>query len=296
MQFDYAGFAALAAVLRSGSFHTAADRLGVTASAVSQRIKQLEERFGGILVIRGKPCRPSPMGNRLLRHIEALEVMETQLTADLDLSDGSGSFGTIRIGVNADSLATWFIDAMQGLPNTLCELVICDQDFSDELLREGQVAVAITGTDKPVQGCDLMSLGLLPYAATASPGYMAQYFPDGPDENSLRAAPSLRFSDRDQLQAQWIRETLGLTLQASSHMIPTTNGFVDACLAGLGWGLNPLVMVEDHIAAGRLVELLPGRRLSVPLYWQVMRNQKQALAPLTQSVRNSAARHLLPLK
>ena len=53
---DYAGLEALAAVVREGSFERAARKLHVTSSAVSQRVKQLEERVGQVLVHRGTPC------------------------------------------------------------------------------------------------------------------------------------------------------------------------------------------------------------------------------------------------
>ncbi len=293
MQLDYANLAALAAVLRSGSFHGGAEALGVTPSAISQRIKQLEERFGAILILRGKPCTPTAMGNRLLRHIEALELMEVALASDLDLD--TPGVGTIRVGVNADSLATWLIDALSQLPDTVFELVICDQDYSDELLRAGEVSIAITGTAEPVQGCDVFPLGQMIYAATAAPSYMARYFPDGVTPEALQRAPPLRFSDRDQLQRQWALQHFGSERLGPSHLIPTTNGFVDACCAGMGWGLNVASMVEQALASGDLVELIPDSRLISPLYWQVMRNQKAAMAPLTDRVLVEARKQLAPM-
>ena len=54
--------AAFAAVLEEGSFEAAARRLCVTPSAVSQRIKALEDRLGQVLLVRQPPCRPC--GNR----------------------------------------------------------------------------------------------------------------------------------------------------------------------------------------------------------------------------------------
>ena len=52
---DYAALAALAAVIREGSFEKAAAALHVTPSAVSQRIRALEERVGCALVVRSQP-------------------------------------------------------------------------------------------------------------------------------------------------------------------------------------------------------------------------------------------------
>ena len=62
--------AAFAAVLEEGSFDAAARRLSVTPSAVSQRIKALEDRLGQALVVRQLPCRPTPAGERLLRRVK----------------------------------------------------------------------------------------------------------------------------------------------------------------------------------------------------------------------------------
>lgn len=51
---------AFIAVIEETSFERAAKRLSVTPSAISQRIKQLEERVGQLLVVRQSPCKPTP--------------------------------------------------------------------------------------------------------------------------------------------------------------------------------------------------------------------------------------------
>ena len=58
---------ALAAVVHEGSFDAAAQRLHVTPSAVSQRIKALEQQVGRVLVLRTRPCRPTDDGEVLVR-------------------------------------------------------------------------------------------------------------------------------------------------------------------------------------------------------------------------------------
>ena len=75
---DYAGLEALAAVLREGSFERAARRLHVTPSAVSQRIKQLEERAGQVLVQRGSPCTGTDAGRRLCLHLEQVRLLRDE--------------------------------------------------------------------------------------------------------------------------------------------------------------------------------------------------------------------------
>ena len=80
---DYPALAALAAVLRHGSFDAAARALSVTPSAISQRIKALEDRLGAPLVLRGTPCTGTATGLRLARHMEDLGLLEAQLAQDL---------------------------------------------------------------------------------------------------------------------------------------------------------------------------------------------------------------------
>src|SRR4051794_34409011 len=111
MQFDYALLSALAAVVREGSFERAARALHVTPSAVSQRMKLLEERVGNLLVARGQPCPAPPAGAVLCRHVEQVSLLEHELGEQLpELAPfvGASAAPTLRIAVNADSVATWF--------------------------------------------------------------------------------------------------------------------------------------------------------------------------------------------
>ncbi len=106
---DPAQLAALAAVHRRGSFDAAAAELRVTPSAVSQRLKALEERIGTLLLRRGQPCTATPAGLRLIRHHDEIALLDRQLAEDLP--GLSAAPATLRIAVNADSLATWVIPA-----------------------------------------------------------------------------------------------------------------------------------------------------------------------------------------
>src|SRR3712207_9238634 len=80
---DYALLSALSAVVRTGSFERAAQQLNVTPSAISQRIKLLEERIGAVLVIRGQPCLATEAGQRLCQHVEQVALLESSLRQSL---------------------------------------------------------------------------------------------------------------------------------------------------------------------------------------------------------------------
>ena len=256
---DYPLLMALAAVIRTGSFERAARQLHVTPSAVSQRVKLLEERLGTVLVVRGQPCTGTAAGLRLCQHVEQVALLESELRGTLPGLNPADGPVTLRIAVNADSLATWFVAAMAELPGCLFDLVLDDQDHSAEWLRKGEVLAAVTASAAPVPGCNSHPLGALRYRATASPDYLRRHFADGVTADALANAPCLTFNRKDQLQAQWLRMVLSDCDPAQAptpptHWLPSTHAFVDGALAGLGWGMNPDPLVADHLATGRLVE------------------------------------------
>ena len=292
---DLAQLSALAAVHRRGSFDLAAAELNVTPSAVSQRIKALEEVAGALLVRRGAPCIATETGLRLIRHYDEVSLLERTLTADLPGLESSPA--TLRIAVNADSLATWVIPALAATKDLLFDLVIDDQDVSQDWLRRGEVVAAITSHPGPLQGCNTIPLGSLRYFATASSAYMSRWFSQGVSPQSLARAPALTFSDKDRLQDRWVAgQTRGKARRAGfpSHRMASSQAFVEACLHGLGWGLNPEPLVADHLATGRLVELVPNTPLDVPLHWQFTRLSAPALASVTAAILTSARKTLVP--
>jgi LysR family transcriptional regulator, chromosome initiation inhibitor len=290
---DPAQLAALAAVHRRGSFDLAASDLHVTPSAISQRIKALEEATGALLIRRGQPCLATETGLRLIRHHDEVALLERTLAQELPgLAPGPA---TLRIAVNADSLATWVIPALAATTGFLFDLVIDDQDVSLDWLRRGEVAAAITAHPGPLQGCDTYPLGALRYCATASPDYVARWFPDGVTPKALSQAPALTFSDKDRLQASWVARTIGTQRTAfPTHRIASSQAFVDACLAGLAWGMNPEPLVAPHLASGTLMTLMPDAPLDVALHWQFTRLAAPALRPVTDAIRAAARAMLVP--
>jgi len=175
----------------------------------------------------------------------------------------------------------------------LLDIALDDQDKTSEWLRRGQVLAAVTSLAKPVQGCRSRKLGALRYCATASPEFVQRWFAAGITADKLARAPSLVFDRNDRLQEQWVRRVVRKDLALPAHRMPSSQAFVDGALAGIGWGMNPLALVQEHLATGRLVALLPDRPLDVPLYWQVAKLPLPELARLSQCVLASAGRVLV---
>ena len=294
---DYPSLFALAAVVREGSFERAARRLHVTPSAVSQRIRLLEERVGGALVVRGQPCLPTEMGRRLCHHVDRVRLLEHELRGELPgLAPDEPVRVNVPVAVNADSLATWFLPALTGFAvqaPALMQVLVDDEGHTAEWLRSGAVLAAVTAVEQPASGCSVRPLGALRYVAAASPAFVARFFPQGVDADCLSTAPSLVFNSKDSLQQTWVQRLCGRAVELPCHSLPTTQGFVTAGLAGMGWAMHPLCLVQDLIARGELVELVPGTPLDVPLFWQQARAASSLLEGLTRSVLAAAREGLL---
>ncbi|MFC4257179.1 ArgP/LysG family DNA-binding transcriptional regulator [Altererythrobacter xixiisoli] len=295
---DYPALAAVSAVVREGSFERAAARLGVTPSAISQRIRALEDRLGGIVIVRGQPCLPTDLGRKLCAHVDQVQLLEADLAPALAVEGRpSDPPVTLRVAVNSDSIATWFPRAAARFAQAtgyLLEFIIEDEEFTADRLRSGEVIAAVSADPGVVQGCQTIELGSLPYLACCSPDFAARYFPHGVTEQALRAAPCLRFERRDGLQSRWAMENHGLALDAPMHGVPSTFGFLNFSIAGMAWGMHPSMLARPHMAEGRLVELTPNTPLDVKLYWTVTRLHVSALRIFTDAVRSVARESLKP--
>ena len=295
---DYPAARAVALIVQTGSFERAAAALNVTPSAISQRVRQLEERLGAVLVERGSPLHRDREGAWLCRHMEHVGMLEAELMQHLPgLVDPAAPAQrvTVNVATNADSLGTWFLAAAAAYTRnseTLLNIAIDDEDHTADWLRRGRVLAAVTSLAKPVQGCQLRPLGKLRYHATASPGYLERHFPAGVTPEAIANAPALTFNQKDRLQHEWVRQALGQDVTFPTHWLPSTQSFVDASLAGMGWALNPVQLVREHLASGRLVELVAGATLDRPLSWQVNRLAADHLSDLTRHVMATARSEL----
>lgn len=294
---DYASLSALAVVVREGSFERAARALHVTPSAISQRIRLLEERVGCALVVRGQPCHATDMGRRLCQHVDRVHLLEQELKDALPALAPDGPVRVrLPIAVNADSLATWFSPAVAAFAAdapVLMDVTVDDQDHTSEWLRSGAVLAAVTGNARPATGCNSKPLGAMRYLAAASPAFMKRYFSDGVGAGSLARAPSLVFNTKDELQTRWAHRLCHRHVELPRHTLPSSQAFVTAALAGMGWGLHPQALIASHLEEGSLVTLLPDTPLDVPLYWQQARAASALLDGLNRQILAAAQAALI---
>ncbi|MCF4119822.1 LysR family transcriptional regulator ArgP [Antribacter sp. KLBMP9083] len=312
MRWDSAQLEALAAVVAEGSFDAAARALHITPSAMSQRIRALENTAGSVLVKRTRPVEPTATGQTLLRLARQVELLGAEASAELGAAgDAGGAWTTVPIAVNADSLATWFLPALARVDGVCFDLHRADQDRTAELLPRGVVMMAVTSQAEPVQGCSSVPLGAMTYRPVATPAFARRWFPDGPTTAALSVAPVVVFDRADDLQDRYLRSR-GAS-GPPRHHVPSSIEYVEAVRLGLGWGMLPeLQSAPSGLPPGRGV---PGRRhasgplvddddlvpvdpdavVDVALHLQQWKLRSAVLDQVAAALRAEAARSLRPL-
>ena len=292
MKIDNAHLAAFAAALSEGTFELAARKLNVTPSAISQRIKLLEERIGQILIQRTTPCQVTEAGRPLLRYAEELALLESEVLSELGVRDaGTSSTFRVTIVVNADSLDSWFpavFTALSELTSITLDIRSEDQDHSVALLREGSVMAAVSASSEVIQGCRVELLGVMRFLAVASPSYVATHFAAGVNAETLAKAPHLMFNKKDALQQVFLSRLTEAVIEPPRHFAPSTRAFDEATQRGLAWGMIPEQLAEPHLESGRLIQIAPGNWLDIPLFWHRLRTGSVALDTVSRIVRQAA--------
>lgn len=286
---DYKLLEALATVIETGGFERAGLTLGLSQSAVSQRIKLLEARLGQPVLVRHPSLKATAAGQRLLNHVQQVQLLERDLRHTLPALTNNRT--RLRIALNADSLATWWAQAIGDFcqrENLLLDLVIEDQDIGLRRMREGDVAACLCSSDQPVAGARCTELGRMQYRALARPDYIGRHFPDAGDLTAFRQAPAIVFGPHDQLQHRFLASQ-GYHGQFPFHLCPSSEGFVRLARAGIGYGMIPDHQGQEWLASGDLADLAPGVSVDVDLYWHYWRHGGDFMERLTQTLVQQAS-------
>ncbi len=299
--YDPAALECLAAIVEEGGFERAAQRLNVTQSAVSQRLRALEAQVGSVLIVRSRPLKPTSAGQLLLKHTKQLRLLRADLERDLQELAPSAPGSTrederISIAINADSIATWAMGALHDLVRQRLplEIIADDQDFTQEWLRSGQVLGCVTTLKQALRGCKMVPLGAMHYVAVASAEFASKHLPQGLTPHNFREISFLSFNRKDDMAAEFVARAFGLKRVALNHLfVPSTEGQMRAVAAGWGVGVMPELLARGPIADGSLIDLVPGRSLPIQLYWHCWNLESELLDALTDALKATAARTLV---
>lgn len=294
MLWDAAQLEALAAVVAEGSFDAAARVLHITPSAVSQRIRALENAAGSVLVRRSRPVAPTESGGTLLRLARQVALLSAEASAQLG---ADGRAPVVPLAVTADSLATWLLPALAQVPDVAFDLRRVDSERAVDLLLNGVVMAAITSSPDAVQGCSATPLGRMRYVPVATPQFVDRWFADGLTPSSLGAAPTISYDRDDDLQDVILRARrrgAGVTLPPR-HFVPGSHDFVEAVRLGMGWGMVPELQAAPLVAGGEFVVIAPDAVVDVALYLQQWRLRSDVLDRVGVVLRDAAATALRPI-
>ena len=299
--YDPAALECLAAIVEEGGFERAAQRLNVTQSAVSQRLRALEAQVGSVLIVRSRPLKPTSAGQLLLKHTKQMRLLRADLERDLQELAPSAPGGTrederISIAINADSIATWAMGALHDLVRQRLplEIITDDQDFTQEWLRSGQVLGCVTTLKQALRGCKMVPLGAMPYVAVASAAFAQQYLPQGLTPHNFREVSFLSFNRKDDMASEFVARAFGLKRVALNHLfVPSAEGQMRAVAAGWAVGVVPELLARGALADGSMVDLAPGRALSIELYWHCWNLESELLDALTAALTGAAAQALV---
>ncbi len=288
---DYKLLEALALVIHEKGFDKAAQKLNIPQSAVSQRIKQLEDQIGQVLLTRTTPPRATRDASRLIKHYMQVKTLEAEVEKNLG-TDKEKNYQVFPMGINADSLATWFFPAVGNFlkhRRILLDLKVDDQDETHKLLKNGEVSGCVSSSKTPVQGCRVTYIGTMTYRLLATKGFANIYFRNGMDEKSIEIAPAVIFNRKDDLHDLFFKEYFKKTIKnIPIHYVPSSEKFFQMVADGLAYGMVPDFQGLDLIRSGKLLDLAPACPVKVDLYWHRWNLKSKLLDEFSRAIVKNA--------
>ncbi|MHC1652795.1 LysR family transcriptional regulator [Stenotrophomonas maltophilia] len=284
---EFSELKAFVAVVERQSFARAAEHLGVSASALSQTIRQLESRLGTRLLNRTtRSVAPSASGGRLYARIAPL--FQEFAAAVAETSEATGLMnGNLRIntlGIAARTLiAPRLARFHQAYPDVVLDIVV-DDALSDIVSGRFDAGIRVGGQLEK----DMVAIRLTPdmhMVAVASPDYLARRgAPRSPAELQDHACINWRLQS-DGRHYRWEFKKRGRQLEVAVEGPVVTNHAdigIAAALAGLGIAYHfEQDGVRELLARGLLVQVLEDWTVSRPglfLYYPNRRHRPALLA------------------
>lgn len=288
---DYKLLRLLDLVIKEQGFEKAASKLNITQSAVSQRIKQLENEFGELLVTRTIPPVPTQLGKKLLKLLYHVNLIEHQI-----FDDELGNIETIPISINADSLATWFLPSIQSvLQDSDLRLNITIEDETRTLnnLLTGEAVAAISTHSKPIINGKCDYIGSLDYILVSSPEFAQRYFKCGVTRDALLKAPIVTFHSSLDQHHIFLQEYFDITPgNLLSHIVPSSEAYIQLVLQDSACCMIPKQQIIEELENGTIINLEPKLSQKKKLYWHRYNFESVPIQKLTIAIKENAHRYL----
>lgn len=269
LMLDYRGIEALYTVQELQNFEAAAKKLFITQSAISQRIKGLEDHYGEPVLIRTLPYRPTKLGMQLISHFKKICLLEEELNQELGAIKIQPH---ISIAINRDSLETWFLDLIKTekevFKDILLEIIADDQELTLNYLKNGTVSACLSTSEKAILGGNAAFVGNMQYVLVASPTFIKKYFSLKDPIECLQNAPAIKFDKNDYLHERYLEKFFGINgSELKYNIVPSVKGFREFALLGHGYGLIPKIDILQELKTKQLIQIHPDKTWDIPLYW-----------------------------
>ena len=252
---------AFVAVARERSFTKGAAKLGVSQSALSHTIRELEERLGVRLLTRTtRSVSPTEAGERLLRTLAPrFDEIEAELASIAELREKPA--GTVRITATEFAIDTVLLPKLAKLlrdyPDIKVEMIV-DYGLTDIVAQ--QYDAGVRSGEQVAK--DMIAVRIGPdmrMAVVGAPSYFRTHpEPKKPQDLLKHNCINLRLPAHGNLYA-WEFEKGSRELRVRVEGQLTFNGtaqLLNAALAGCGLAYVPEGMVQPHLAKGRLKRVL----------------------------------------
>ena len=262
LKIDIESLRTLRAVVDTGSFTLAADALGMTQSAVSHKVKRLEERVGLALVVRGAVVTATADGADLLRFADRIVGAHDEAVAHLTRSELSGS---LTLGSNEDLHSDELVEVLarfgRAYPNVEIDVRVGLSGAIADLVDAGELDLGLlqiptTGPQRP-RATDLV---VRQEAIAWVVGHGVEFAADQP-------LPFLSYGDG------WTYgDVVGRALGKAGWTIrralvcPSVSGIQSAVEAGLG-----VAVINDRNFTDGMARWEPGARIELPSICSVLR-------------------------
>jgi len=280
---DFKRMAIFAQVVERGSMSAAARVLGMSPSAVSQQLRQLE-RAGGVTLLHRttRQLTLTDAGSRFYAQCAAMCAAAAQARAELE-AEREQPGGELRIAAPvgfarhiAPALGQWLAD------HPALRLLLLVDDAPIDLVQ-GRVDLAIRFGDLRDSGWAARRLGRMAWWLCAAPQWVAQYgAPTHPAQ--LAGARWLGMSGR--LDWECRHPDAGVHHWQLQPQVASNNhwSLQQMCEAGLGPALLAAMDVSDAVQQGRLLRLLPQWTLGGLDIWAMTPQRDAQPAKVRQAI------------
>ncbi|MDY4594055.1 MAG: LysR family transcriptional regulator ArgP [[Pasteurella] aerogenes] len=283
---DYKSLRLLNLVIQEQGFEKAAKKSPITQSAISQRIRQLEKDLNQLLLTRTIPPKPTEYGKKLLGLLHQVDLLEYST-----LTDKMNSV-SLPLAINADSLATWFLPALEKvLENNLIKIHIILDDETRNLdhLLNGEVVGAISTQQKPINGGTSDHIGTFEYILVSTPQFAEKYFPSGVTKDSLLKAPIVSFQKNSDSHITFLQDFFNIPHgYLITHVVPSSEAYTQLILQNSACCMIAKQQIKPLLENGSVVNLIPDLIQYKKLYWHKYDLQSEIMENITEQILTNA--------